>query len=480
MRVGAAAVGAASAGITFALIFSTVSIAPRAAQALPSYARQTGQTCGRCHTDFPGLTPFGRRFKLGGYTLGGGDFQTTPFPAAGESGKGEGKGWVPPVSMMGIIGFTHTQAPQDPTGSPYKPNDNVVVSPVSLFYGGAITDNIGAFVQATYNAPGMGAPPDPFVHRWSWDNTDIRYANTTKIGDLDVLYGITANNNPTVQDVWNSTPAWTFPYAVSNLAPMPAAKTIIDGVFAAHVGSVGGYLFINDMFYLEATAYRTLDFGAQNSLGIDPFGAPGLINGMAPYFRVAFEPHKDNHYLQIGAFSMIANVRPWVDTSGMSGSATFAQADKYTDVGVDSQYQYQGENFWFTLRGSYIHESQNLNASFANGLADNITNKLNTARAQASLAYGNESRIVLTGQYFSTWGTPDATLYSGLASGFSPNSNGYIAEIAYIPFGMTKSPLWPWFNARLGLQYIYYNKFDGTTFRAKDNNTLFLYLWVAG
>src|ERR1700730_11521732 len=48
------------------------------ANALPLYARQTGQPCAACHTAFPELTPFGRRFKLGGYTLGGGD-SSLPF-----------------------------------------------------------------------------------------------------------------------------------------------------------------------------------------------------------------------------------------------------------------------------------------------------------------------------------------------------------------------------------------------------------------
>jgi hypothetical protein len=55
----------------------TTSFAPPA-QALPSFARQTGQPCGTCHTDFPALTPYGRRFKLLGYTTGGGQFRTTP------------------------------------------------------------------------------------------------------------------------------------------------------------------------------------------------------------------------------------------------------------------------------------------------------------------------------------------------------------------------------------------------------------------
>src|ERR1700682_2580585 len=60
--------------------YLTIGFAPPA-EALPSFARQTGQPCGACHTDFPALTPFGRRFKLLGYTVGGGKFRTTPFPA---------------------------------------------------------------------------------------------------------------------------------------------------------------------------------------------------------------------------------------------------------------------------------------------------------------------------------------------------------------------------------------------------------------
>jgi hypothetical protein len=62
-----------------ALVFGVGGISP--AVALPSFARQTGQPCGACHTEFPGLTPYGRRFKLGGYTYGGGPYRTTLFPS---------------------------------------------------------------------------------------------------------------------------------------------------------------------------------------------------------------------------------------------------------------------------------------------------------------------------------------------------------------------------------------------------------------
>ena len=40
------------------------------AWAVPSYARQTGQECVACHVSFPELTPYGRYFKLTGYTVG--------------------------------------------------------------------------------------------------------------------------------------------------------------------------------------------------------------------------------------------------------------------------------------------------------------------------------------------------------------------------------------------------------------------------
>ena len=469
------------------------------AEALPSFARQTGQPCGKCHTDFPALTPFGRRFKLLGYTIGGGEYRTTLFPSADdsraavdkargyvksmESGKDDSadRGYVPPISMMAIVGFTHTQAPLQPPTDPFKTNDNVILSPLSAFWGGAITDDIGAFAQVTYTGPPVGGFADPFGHTWTWDNTDVRYAKSTKLGNLDVVFGITANNNPTVQDVWNTTPAWSFPYASSTIAPTPSTKTIIEGAFAAHVGGVGAYAFINDMLYLEASAYRTLSFNQQNSLGVDPFGAPGLLDGFAPYWRAAFEPHWGDHYLMVGTFGMHTEVNPWIDPTFATGTmGTFSQTDKFTDVGFDTQYQYQGENYWLTLRGSFIHEFQTLDATLANGGSSNLNNDVNSLKLQGSFAYGGDNRIVLTGQYFDIWGSSDPTLYAGLGSGITtPNSNGFTAEIAYIPFGTSKAPGWPWLNARVGLQYTAYDKFDGTKDHASDHNTLFLHLWLA-
>ena len=163
-----------------------VGLSPRPAVSLPLYARQTGQPCATCHTAFLELTPFGRRFKLGGYTLGGGNWSGPPF------------------AVMLQPTFTHTQVGQEGGAAPhFGPNNNFAMQQVSLFTGGRITDNLGAFIQGTY---------DGVARRFGWDNTDIRYADQGNVDGHNLLWGVTTNNNPTVQDVWNTIPAWRFPF----------------------------------------------------------------------------------------------------------------------------------------------------------------------------------------------------------------------------------------------------------------------------
>lgn len=49
-------------------LLSLAVFAPKSSFAIPSFARQTGLACDVCHTVFPHLTPFGREFKLHGFT----------------------------------------------------------------------------------------------------------------------------------------------------------------------------------------------------------------------------------------------------------------------------------------------------------------------------------------------------------------------------------------------------------------------------
>jgi len=94
-------------------------------------------------------------------------------------------------------------------------NNNLVMQQASLFYGGQIYGNLGALAQGTY---------DKAAQHTYLDNTTFVTLTRTRFetqlfGKLDVLYGLDVNNGPTVQDVWNTTPAWGFPYVASTLAP---------------------------------------------------------------------------------------------------------------------------------------------------------------------------------------------------------------------------------------------------------------------
>jgi hypothetical protein len=347
-----------------------IGLLPRDASSLPLYARQTGQPCATCHTAFLELTPFGRHFKLGGYTLGGGDWKGPPFAV-----------------MLQAPTYTHTEAGQEGGAAPhFGPNNNFAFQQASLFTGGRITDNLGAFIQGTY---------DGVARRFGWDNVDIRYANSVNLQGHNLLWGVTANNNPTVQDVWNTIPAWSFPYVSSALAPSPTASTFIAEVYAQQVAGLTAYGFLDDLFYFEFGGYRPLSTNTQLVLGVDTTGQ-SPINGVAPYWRLAVEPNFGNHSWEIGSFGLASKVVP----TGLSGAGT----DSFTDIGIDTQYQYLGDPHTVTARLAWIHENHNTSASQTLGLADNSNNQLRSLNA--SLSYIYDKTWSFTAGRMSIGGTP--------------------------------------------------------------------------
>jgi hypothetical protein len=413
------------------------------ANALPSYARQTGQQCAACHNGFPELTPYGRLFKLNAYTFGGG---TSDYP---------------PLAVMTYGSFTHTQAPQAGGAAPhFGPNDNFAVDQTSVFYGGEIAPNLGAFAQVTY---------DGVARSLAWDNTDIRYARTTTILGSETIFGVSLNNNPTVQDVWNTTPAWSFPFVASALAPSPAAATMIEQSFAQQVAGLTAYTYFDRTIYLEFGGYRTLSPGVQSTLGVNS-PTNNVINGVAPYWRLAIQHDWDVNSLEVGMFGMAASITPQ--------RAYGFGADHLMDFGVDAQYQYLAEHNSFSVQASAIFERQNLMASSnpALGFASNGYNVLRSYHAKASYYYDQTYGATLG--VFRVDGTPDAKLYAS-PPGNSPNSSGVIGELDYIPFNHGGPDFWPWLNVKFGLQYIYYPQFNGVTGPlAADNNTFYAFAWL--
>lgn len=454
--VAAALGGAGSLGAIG--IGAVILLKPLPASAVPSFARQTGQPCATCHTAFPELTPFGRRFKINGYTLGGG----LTFEEA------------PPLAAMVIPTFSHTARNQDAPPVPDShTNDNLILQQASLFYGGQIYGNLGAFIQGTY---------DRASNRVFLDNTDIRYADTAHIFGLDVIYGVTANNNPTVQDPWNTTPAWGFPYISSSLAPQFSPPgTAVEGAFAGTVAGTGFYTFWNDLLYIEFTAYQNLSKQALELLGEPDPGTTTSISGIAPYGRAALEYDIGEHSFEVGTFALY--------TSQVPGRIAGFGLDQVLDIGFDAQYQYIGDPHIITARITHINETQQLNASFLQlgVLGTGSTNLYNTLETfKASISYIYDHTYSLTAGYFSTYGTADAGLFAGSSVRNSPDGQGLIFDAAYLPFSHGGPSFWPWGNARIGLSYTHYlklfggvNNFDGAFHNASQNNTLFAYWWMA-
>jgi hypothetical protein len=426
---------------TFGILAAALLEAGGPAQAVPSYARQTGQPCATCHVGAfgPQLTQFGREFKMNGYVWN------------------DGGNHVPLAGMI-QASLTHTSADQPGGAAPgFASNNNAAIDQTSLFISGQVADQIGSFIQITY---------DGIAKQLTWDNADVRYAQTGRLFDAPVIVGLEVNNNPTVQDPWNSTPGWGFPFAASSLAPTPAAATLIDGGLAQTVMGVGAYALWNDLLYTEVDLYKGLGRDVRNALGVVPVAGSDSYEGIIPYWRVALQHDFGNHYLEVGTFGLASNVF-------VGGEDNLGRSDHLTDVALDATYNYTGSaDHIVTGYITYIHENQALDESSVL-LGSNAKDTLDTFRVNSSYSYQNT--YTLSGQYFQTTGTSDVGLYGG-----SPNSSGWNAEIAYVPSGKLGSWFPTYFNARLSLQYTMYNEFNGTSSHASDNNMLYLLLWLAG
>jgi hypothetical protein len=429
------------------LFFAAVN--PPRVMGVPSYARQTGLACSGCHYAPPELNPAGRRFKLTGYVDRADETKVIKTDPGKKRAALDLLASLP-LSVMLETSFTSTKSPlpNSQNGSFEFPQD------VSLFLSGAWTSNVGSFLQVTYDTQ-----DDHFTS----DNTDIRYANKTKMGGKELVYGLDLNNNPTVEDLWNSTPAWGFPWINSDFAPAPAASPIINGGLAQDVAGVGGFAMWDNHLYLDAALYRSEHVGGSQPNPGD--GSTNNIRGLAPYWRVAWQQLTAKTQYEFGTYGM------HVRNSAFSGPGP---EDEYTDFAVDTQIDRTiFRTDVLSFRGTFIHENSDLLASYAAGAAGQGSHHLNTVLANAEYHYGN--RYTGTFGVFNTGGTVDHLLYapnpvSGSANG-NPRGAGVIANLSY----------WPWQNLQLAAQYTAYTRFnggstnyDGSGRSASANNTIYL------
>ena len=318
------------------LLFGAALAFHRPAAAVPAFAQQTGRNCAACHVGGfgPQLTPFGREFKLGGYTL---RLQKSI-----------------PVSAMAVASYVHTRrAQEEPPTDEAKTNNNLSFDEGSVFLAGGVGSHFGGFAQVTYSGADKA---------WAWDNLDLRAVGTGKIGGKDLVYGLSANNNPTIQDSWNTLPGWGYPYTDSDYAPGPDASPLIAGGLGQAALGLTGYAWIDSKFYLEGGGYSTPSRGTLRFLGADP-DDPGNIHGIAPYGRAAFQTGLGGGTFEIGAVALRAALFPGRDRSS-------GRSDRYTDLGLDASWIKPLKSGTLTFNARYTHEKQSLDATCLLGMAD--------------------------------------------------------------------------------------------------------------
>ncbi len=467
------------------------------ANALPAFARQTGQNCVACHAggQFPELTPYGRMFKLTGYTIG----ERTSVP----------------LSVMAVASYAKVSdtAKTDDSTVDFQKNGAPLFASSSLFLAGKVTDNIGVFVQNTYdNYAAQSEGPNGELGRFkghsSADNMDFRYADRFIGKDQDLIFGVSLNNNPSVADPWNSVAAW-MQYVPG---ASPTSHQFFDGPYpelgaGGNLAGLSAYAYWNQTIYAEVGLYRT----ANRAFSFMSAGIPDAdttkLSGTNPYWRLAYNREWGPHNIMVGTSGMIAHVY-----DGGSDISDPNNKARFKNTGVDAQYQYLLDPHTITVQVAYMRQKEAYSANTIAGaappyfLADGVTpvaavnpsDKTNALRAKLTYVYqakyggslsffnvtGNANTLNQTSGYDSTslittddpGGTGiTSTRVNGNLSG-NPATRGFTYEAFWTPIQY----------ARVGVQYTAYNKFNGASDNydgfgrnAKDNNTLRFYIWAA-
>ncbi|WP_227753646.1 MULTISPECIES: cytochrome C [Ramlibacter] len=461
------------------------------AAAVPAFARQTGQNCLACHAggQFPELTPYGRLFKMTGYTMGQ---RTVPLSA---------------MATLSNSRVANTAKSDDPA-SDFQKNGSTLLDTASIFLAGKITDQIGGFAQVTYDPYATQGADGQFHGHSSADNIDLRFADRFIDKSRDLIVGLSLNNNPSVSDPWNTAPAWMQYVPV----PSPTSSRFVDGnapypgyAAGSNIAGLTGYLFLNRTWYAELGAYGS-SHGILSFMhgGVAP-GDRSQLQGLNPYWRLAWNHEWGPHALMLGTAGMHSRV--FDDPLDTSDSSTLHHV---TDILVDAQYQYLFDPHSVTLQAVFQRSRHRYPDSVAGQPVDfvdaagnplpltNAVDTLRTFRAKATYVY--QARY---GGSVGVFNLSGSTNTLNVSSGYSPDTLSISSDPSLVAVpstrvggnlsgnpgtrGATFELFWtPIQYLRLGAQYTAYTRYNGASHNydglgrnASDNNTLFVYLWAA-
>lgn len=387
-----------------------------AAQAVPSFARQTGSECAACHIGAYGLnlTPYGIRFKMGGYT------------------DSDGKGTKVPLALQAIY-----QQVNPEVGKTERR-----LSEVDIYLAGQLAGPLGAFAR-------VATRDDGTERRTTLESMDVRFAGETQIGEKDAVLGLTLNNTPATQDPFSVLPGRGFgvPTTDGTLLNSTSASPLANRVLG-----LSGYAFYDNSWYAEVGTYRTLSPSAQDKLGFEPSGDPGRL-GSTSYWRLAYMQDWKTQFFSGGLVAF--DTRRQRMRSGPS--------DEIRDLGFDLNYQYLGtREHMFQARYAHIFERRRYGSTPASPFVPGLLG-LPEGRAQ-------DRTLVLTYAFRQTYGLTLARL-KGTGSADTmrfplygrSDTTSTLVDLSWVPFGKEDSWAAPWANVRLSASWFHFSKFNGSS-----------------
>lgn len=398
-------------------------LASNSVQAIPAFARQTGAVCANCHAgaygagaNGPGLTPYGMRFKMNGYT------------------DTDSEGFKIPVSAQ--LTETHT--------APARGNSSTVLTEGDLYLAGRINDQIGGFVKVQANHTGHD------TYNTQLSNIDLRFvAKELKLTGKDLTIGVSVNNSPGFDDPLAILPGASMlgpPGVTGTLLNLSSPNSPANRVIGATV-----YGLYDSSWYGEIGTYNSLPTSEQDHLGYNVAGDVGKLSDTG-YFRFAYMKDLKSQFFSAGLVGL---------TTKRAFPRTGPKND-ITDLGYDLSYQYLG-NRDNIVQLSYVNilEKRKYGSTpaspFSPGLSalsrGNVHDQTLSATYTFKQSYGiTVSHLVSTGSRdvvrFVPYGDPDTT--SNLISVF------------WVPFGKDDSYI-TWANLKVAATWFRFTRFNGST-----------------
>ncbi|MFP3254194.1 MAG: hypothetical protein RXN95_03905 [Hydrogenobaculum sp.] len=450
-------------------LLSLAVFAPKSSFAIPSFARQTGLACDVCHTVFPHLTPFGREFKLHGFTYDYSSLIKMVRDAAKKRAAEEGGmpnlviNKIPMVSVR-IAGVWANQdggsmvphgritggqgAFSYPAGYPTKDTFNLVKGD-SLYIAGEIIPHLGAWVEiGGWNDSGGSASLAGY-------NVILNGGDHT-VDNKNFTYGLSFENMVGFDDVGQAGPGnWGVPL----MNPLSTHNTLFDPFGGTPIEGVEAYAMLGN--FTNGGIYGNIGLYAPsngNDEGTPPVATVGNIAGTTnynwkgakhvdTYVNVEYWlPGFKNIYSMIGAFGYFGQEKiefsPTKNNPSPPPSDPYEYSDNVNDYGLEAQAQYIGSKNLVEFFGEVQkqHDSEFYGTDQWTGLPYS-TNGTSV----------NRTGIALKADYYydRTYGVYAKYMYAHSGTVQDLDYSGYILGVSW----------YPWQNVNVKVERMMWSKY---------------------